>query len=542
MSDSTRGRINAAFDQELAATPVPDGLRAISIRAAVVAPRRDSRRPQLLALVAAVVAVAVIVTLVLSHGLRPNAVPAYSPVTPPGRAGASVTYDQSHGTLVVFGGTGTRALDDTWTWDGKGWIQRHPATSPAPRHDAAMAYDAARHEVVLFGGAVQPANSGKTGQATVSDTWTWNGSRWLQKHPLHVPSLAPEWSSSMQFDPITRTVLLFGFTSGTTEATTYMQPQTWSWNGSDWSELTPSSSPSLPASMVSDGKRILLLESAAYIAGRYSTQTWAWDGVNWNLLHPAVNLPDAGLVSDAYDPVTGQVVVLDGDTWTWDGTTWARQHPSVQPHALGYMAYVPAMHAVVSWGDRNNRDNTDMYAWDGANWRLVMQPGGSATPKVVTTDGKGGYLIPMSPEQAAAMIRATVTNTHPVLLPSVLPGGPYDALVSVGADDFNVRYRSDLRDKTISFGILVANPPPGGASSQSRSVKFRNALGTKSTPVGYAEYVVFDTTASLSNRYLEWMEPGTMANPQLAGPGVPYFLSTTGLTDQEFWQIANSLQ
>ena len=536
MSDSTRGRINAAFDQELAATPLPDGLRAISIRAAVVAPRRDSRRPQLLALVAAVVAVAVIVTLVLSHGLRPNAVPAYSPVPPPGRAAASVTYDERHGTLVVFGGTGATVLDDTWTWDGKGWVQRHPATSPAPRHDAAMAYDAARHEVVLFGGMVQPAKGGNPEQVTASDTWTWNGSSWQQKHPAHVPSFAPSWPPSMQFDPLTRTVLLVGFASATTGA------QTWSWNGSDWSELASSSSPSVPGSLVSDGARILLLASGVFVAGRTITQTWAWNGVKWNLLNPAVNLPDAGLVSGAYDPVTGQVVVLDGDTWTWDGTTWARQHPSVQPHTLGYMAYVPAMHAVVSWGDRYNRDNTDMYAWDGANWRLVMQPGAPATPHALTTDGKGGYLVPMSPEQAAAMIRATVTNTHPVLLPSVLPRGPYDALVSAGADDFNIRYRSDLRDRTISFGILVANPPPGGASSQSRSVKFRNALGTKGTSAGYAEYVVYDATVSLSNRYLEWMEPGTMANPQLAGPGIPYLLATTGLTDQEFWQIANSLQ
>jgi hypothetical protein len=39
-----------------------------------------------------------------------------------------------------------------------------------------------------------------------------------------------------------------------------------------------------------------------------------------------------------------------------------------------------------------------------------------------------------------------------------------------------------------------------------------------------------------------WTEPGTMANPQLKGPGVPYFLSADGLTDQEFWQLANSLK
>ena len=31
-------------------------------------------------------------------------------------------------------------------------------------------------------------------------------------------------------------------------------------------------------------------------------------------------------------------------------------------------------------------------------------------------------------------------------------------------------------------------------------------------------------------------------NPQVAGPGVPYFLAADGLTDAEFWQVANSLR
>jgi hypothetical protein len=73
------------------------------------------------------------------------------------------------------------------------------------------------------------------------------------------------------------------------------------------------------------------------------------------------------------------------------------------------------------------------------------------------------------------------------------------------------------------------------------AVKFRNSVALKYRPAGYAEYFVYDTTAPTSQRYLSWIEPGSMTNPQLADPGVPYFLSATGLTDQEFWQVANSL-
>jgi len=48
---------------------------------------------------------------------------------------------------------------------------------------------------------------------------------------------------------------------------------------------------------------------------------------------------------------------------------------------------------------------------------------------------------------------------------------------------------------------------------------------------------------ALSQRWLMWDEPGTMVNPMGKTPNlVPYFLGTSGLTDQEFWQVANSLK
>jgi hypothetical protein len=76
-------------------------------------------------------------------------------------------------------------------------------------------------------------------------------------------------------------------------------------------------------------------------------------------------------------------------------------------------------------------------------------------------DGQG-ILHRAHDAQAAAFVRSTVTNTRPVLLPSSPPAWAYDATVRAGPDDFEIDYQSDLRDKTMTFGILVANPPPGG--------------------------------------------------------------------------------
>lgn len=53
---------------------------------------------------------------------------------------------------------------------------------PPAREGAAMAYDAFRHEVVLFGGTTFG-----TPQATLNDTWTLQGRRWTEREPRTRP-------------------------------------------------------------------------------------------------------------------------------------------------------------------------------------------------------------------------------------------------------------------------------------------------------------------------------------------------------------------
>ena len=79
-------------------------------------------------------------------------------------------YDAARSQVVLFGGfDGIQFYRDTWTWDGSAWTERTPAHSPSARSYTGMAYDAAREEVVLFGGY----DGGSLG-----DTWTWDGTDW----------------------------------------------------------------------------------------------------------------------------------------------------------------------------------------------------------------------------------------------------------------------------------------------------------------------------------------------------------------------------
>jgi hypothetical protein len=83
-----------------------------------------------------------------------------------------MAYDAAHAQVVLFGGSdccGT--LGDTWTWGGTNWTQRTPVHSPSARFFHRMAYDAAHGQVVLFGG-------GEPNAVFFGDTWTWGGTDW----------------------------------------------------------------------------------------------------------------------------------------------------------------------------------------------------------------------------------------------------------------------------------------------------------------------------------------------------------------------------
>ena len=461
--------------------------------------------------------------------------PSRSALPPSPRWGANLVYDQAHRELMLFGGaTRTGALNETWGWDGKSWRLYHPHGSPPLGIQAVAAYDEAHHDVVLFG-AVQDRTNARAAASWANSTWSWDGDSWSKLRPQHQPALTLSWSPTMAFDPVSKTVLLFGFERVASGNTSTMRAETWSWNGSDWKLLSPAASPQSTGQLVGGGTHLYLTGvSQGIVGGSFASGMWEWDGSNW-LFTKGGNSPSG---ATAFDAPRSMIVVFNRDTWTWDGSNWLRQHPQRHPAATGYAVYFPPLREIVMWGDVLGVASNDMWAWDGNDWRL-LQPGNlvvSPTP---------GHVDSATPADAAASIRRTVTSTSPVLLPAWLPDG-LDAMVDATPDYFSVVYQTDQRDKEITFGIIVPNPPPGGANSRTTWIRFRNAIAQKYGPNGYAEYFVYDVTDANSARYLIWIEPGTMSSSAAAegfgGPGVPYFLSATGYSDQEFWQVANSLR
>ena len=62
------------------------------------------------------------------------------------------------------------------------WEQLSPATSPPARYSASMAYDSGTGQLVLFGGT-----NNYSGNGPLNDTWIWNGTMWTQLSPATSP-------------------------------------------------------------------------------------------------------------------------------------------------------------------------------------------------------------------------------------------------------------------------------------------------------------------------------------------------------------------
>ncbi len=148
-------------------------------------------------------------------------------------------------------------------------------------------------------------------------------------------------------------------------------------------------------------------------------------------------------------------------------------------------------------------------------------PSSQAAPRAVIT----------SPEQARALVARTVTGVTPVLLPVDLPAG-LTATVRSTATSIDVTYEDATGNRQVRLVTVVPSPLPLGPNGARTSPSFRG---------GTALYQVDDRTQPAGRRLLGWIEHGIWNEDPLGGRGVPYLLSSTGLNEAEFWQVANSM-
>ena len=242
---------------------------------------------------------------------------------PPARSGHALAYDAAHGVTVLFGGgTDDSPLRDTWLWDGTSWRQTHVG-APPPRRGFAMAYDAAHQDIVLFGGELDQDRTinGVAIDTFVSDTWVWSGASWQDVTGRSVVAPSARGGHAMAYDARRQRVVLYGGTFGPDAKT-----DTWEWNGSRWVRRLPAQNPGIRdgAEMVYDAARGTVLLTGG--AGVDAT-VWEWDGGSWSPLSVTAGPVGRSAFGWAYDDVAARAVLFSGvdaggaalgDTWRFD--------------------------------------------------------------------------------------------------------------------------------------------------------------------------------------------------------------------------------
>jgi len=314
---------------------------------------------------------------------------------PPARTNGAIAFDAADATVVLFGGEGKAGgLRDTWIWNGSGWTQAHPSTSPPALSGAQMTFDPVSRGLVLVGaeplkplpltGRACPAtgssgsgsasgSAGSTGPAAVGSGSTTNAQ----------PADAPLPGGGVSIGPGC------GFSAGVNSAT-------WLWNGSDWSRAS-GSTPSVGFgawTLATDpvAGRALLLAAQPFIEPMLgaaqpdiacpvhttggathvqpacpvfpiSNTSWMWTGHAWKALKTSPNTSSVNMIGRSVidDAVSGHLAMFGTAFPPYPAlpTNPALPAPCLTCRAGGIP--VPADQAACCAGT--------VSIWDGSGWR-----------------------------------------------------------------------------------------------------------------------------------------------------------------------------
>jgi len=355
----------------------------------------------------------------------------------------AIAANTDSGTVVFTGGAcaGVNSLEQTEEWDGNQWNPKTVTTNVGRLFGPAMTYDAARQQILLFGGTLV------TGGQPRNQLWAFTGD-WNQ---LVDPNFTPPARSLAVFrtDPHAGVIWLFG---GIDPLTTYSD--LWKFQGGKWQRVVTNTPPPQvcpsPASAFDTTRNKLVVLCS-------DSSLHEFDETDWKDISGLSKTPTARAFSSmTYDENIKKSVLFGGyttdyinETWTWDGTSWSQVRGDEPPQrTLAAMWFDPHLNRTVLFGgvgrtssqDRVTRFN-DMWSFDGSNWTEIK-------PAHVPP-ARYGAQVAVDPRSGNALLFGGL-RVDTVQTPGTGNNPPTTTDIQVYADDF---WQWDGKDWTqVTFG------------------------------------------------------------------------------------------
>jgi hypothetical protein len=177
--------------------------------------------------------------------------------------------------------------------------------------------------------------------------------------------------------------------------TTQWLGDTWEWDGSRWTVLSPGIAPSARSGhgLVFDVGRGRVVSVGGLSPSGASSEVWEWDGANWELRFQPPRPPGRQQHGLVYDSRRNRTLLFGGyftlsqplfsDTWEWDGLQWSERHPVQRPPArFGHgCVFDPARARAIVFGGADRLGVfADTWEWNGDDW-LRFTPVSSPSPR-----------------------------------------------------------------------------------------------------------------------------------------------------------------
>lgn len=358
----------------------------------------------------------------VTGGTLPGNCATASPLT-----GAAMAYDAGSTagkTIIRFGGccTAQGQVSGATQWydtTAKAWkdVTITSAGQPSPRLGATLSYDPVNGALMLFGGENLPGGSREP--VLLNDTWefiytaTSNSGVWTQACTTCTVTPSPRYGAAADQAPGNMGVTLFGG-EGLWQTTRSTAPaannETWLWNGTTWSQLTPGGTapPIRYGTMLAydgphnadvlyggdqptsacDGSCLNLLDDTWSLTVSTTTGAWTWTqkepdkmstGIQRDFTAGASGASGAMLFGGLIHNATTNGTVdndeqVTGDTWTWTGSAWTRNCSTCAPPAVfgAAIAYQRFLQEDLLYGGYTSTSQLAAPAitwiWSGSTW------------------------------------------------------------------------------------------------------------------------------------------------------------------------------